>query len=129
MIQANELRIGNWITVSGNTLDTYQTSKPIQVTADIIKAIQEENNERPDAMASHFERIPLSPDTLEKCGFEKESEGGKYWHNDETYLKHLPPYGYRLVYGVSKIGVYITTLHQLQNLYHALTGNELTYKP
>ncbi len=72
----------------------------------------------------YIEPIPLSPSILKKCGFEKEN-GMMCWEYNgvkiayETLAKfyRLYPYTHPIKY-----------LHQLQNLIHSLTGEELTYK-
>lgn len=78
--------------------------------------------------------IPLTPEILEKCGFEKVDHihGYSFW----SIIRK------RKQYNVPVISIYenkteingyiinhITYLHQLQNLYFALTGKELTYTP
>lgn len=72
--------------------------------------------------------IPLSPEWLEKCGFE---------NDDADYLKsiddrsciHINFKKERHVIesydGIIKIPQKIQYVHQLMNLYHALTGTEL----
>lgn len=61
MIQANELRIGDWLYVSGSTIDTYQTSNPKQVTIEFLNAIKVENEERPDGVLTWFGPSPSPP--------------------------------------------------------------------
>lgn len=113
-MKANELRIGNWVKgITGN---------PIKLTgADIFVLEQGDDN-------GLCEPIPLTPEVLEKCGFEKSL--GVYVINKACIFGSL-----------SKINIYIEDydadyeftcpehLHQLQNLYFALTGEELQYKP
>jgi hypothetical protein len=78
--------------------------------------------------------IPLTPEVLEKCGFEKDisSQFGGYLINICEWEKirivhskiigwHYPLNGYQKPI--------VNYLHQLQNLYFALTGEELIYKP
>ena len=74
--------------------------------------------------------IPLTPEILEKCGFEKFKGLWNY---------KLVPIGYELnlvkINGLNEnefenqIGESIKHLHHLQNLYYALTGEELHFKP
>jgi len=119
MIKANELRIGNWVYYG-------ESIRP-------ITAIHETSQRRAVGVSNlltEFESIkpiPLTPEILEKCGFEKSTDhyGGylspkfdlaairikdnNTWFNGcwETKVEHL---------------------HQLQNLYLALTGEELEIK-
>lgn len=122
MIQPQELRIGNWVNVSGNTIDTYQTSKPKQVSIEFLNAIKIENDERPDGILTWFSPIPLTPEILEKCGFVKYEpmmyrlKEGWHWIAVDTNSLYIN----------GKQVVLIEYLHQLQNLYFALTGEELT---
>lgn len=127
MIQANELRIGNWLYVYGNTINTYQTSKPKQVNIEFLKAINVENEERPNGILTWFNPIPLTPEILEKCGFEYwtldhfcKDPNDAYWvHNKMKFAIN------NIKWTVQKLDVKINYLHQLQNLYFALTGEEL----
>lgn len=118
MIRANELRIGNSILLGGNTIETYQTYKPYKVDADAIQAIAEENKERgDDYILSVFQPIPLTPKILEKCGLQNGVFPDLEYFSIDNDLS------------VCFEGAYtacdIKFLHQLQNLYFALTGEEL----
>lgn len=83
------------------------------------------------------EPIPLTPEVLVKCGFVKlKLDNGfyyeKYLNNKETLLfsDNILSYG---ILGASQYEWsacdHIQSLHQLMNLYHALTGEELNYIP
>jgi hypothetical protein len=141
MIKANELRLGNYIHLGGNTTESYQTYKKVLVTASITQDILEENEERgDDYILSVFQPIRLSPEILEQCGFEFDKGMHEYTHKDDNagifirnelrvmgenrlVIKKLTNGFYvETYYG----GIQIKSLHQLQNLYHALTGEELT---
>jgi hypothetical protein len=115
-MEANELRIGNWINdIMGGFC---------QITADDI-ANWEAINAQP---------IPLTPEILEKSGFQWEVSDHKPQCEKNGVLFFL--------YEDGSIGVggwvysdYIEIgnanaryLHQLQNLYFALTGEELEIK-
>jgi len=78
--------------------------------------------------------IPLTEEWLLKFGFEK---GNKYWHNglgsnifydlDNKYLRQAYGTGVNItMFAISAMN--IQYVHQLQNLYFALTGEELTVK-
>jgi hypothetical protein len=107
MIKANELRIGNKI---------FYRNKAITVNWQELKWIQEENN--------NFQPIPLTEEILLKCGFVKDGRWfclhfGFYSigiANDESGFNYVWDDGFRT----------IKYLHQLQNLYFALTNEELT---
>lgn len=75
--------------------------------------------------------IPLTPKILEKCGFDYDAsyelpkvQKGNFilWDScDGTFGAN---FGYLM-----QLDVDVEFLHQLQNLYYALTGEELNYTP
>lgn len=106
-MKATELRIGNW--VMGN--------KPFQVTGSLI-ALYEGRQKLHHDTRTLPEPIPLTTEWLEKFGFEKHKDHyqlGKFIYNIHT------GWWYR----GRKIINYPIYVHQLQNLFHALTGEEL----
>lgn len=124
MIQANELRIGNWvIDPDGN---------PVTVN-DIFYSGQEginacDNNYEcyPILDFDELSPIPLTPEILEKAGFEKDKLGYTNGFNFSLYYNHKKDKGNYGAYWKSfEAGVDFKHLHQLQNLYFALTGMEL----
>lgn len=119
-MKANELRLGNWV----NYRSTMGTVFPIQVAVGTI----EEAFERPDS--GMIKPIPITEEVLLKCGFEQDLIGWRSQRNPFFVLKSLSDSGFllgRLSIGLVKIR--IAHLHQLQNLYYALTGQELIYTP
>lgn len=103
MINASELRIGNWI-----NHDTLGVTKVAGITKD----------------ADFFaEPIPLTEEILQKCGFTGgytlSINHGEFWY-DKNILS--VSYGSQVEEGRE---VPVKSLHQLQNLYFALTGEEL----
>lgn len=112
MIQANELRIGNWYDHNGS----YR-----QVTPNTIEEVWE--GER-----IYVNPIPLTPEILEKwCGFENDDNDFLIGISERTNL-HINLIKKRTLLE-SYDGIIalcnISYLHQLQNLYFALTGKEL----
>ena len=120
MIQATELRIGNYLTY--HTPD--DTDMPCKIDAQDILNISTNYMHN----AEIHSPIPLTEEILLKCGFEKDYEGhfllafnGRLYYYDlengfllkdfkvKTKLNQFPFYN----------------LHQLQNLIHALTNTEL----
>lgn len=123
MIQINELRIGNLIRVNG-----------------ILSKIEIINNELDEVyffgedfyhsdFCCNIEPMPITKEWLFKLGFELINNNFYRSRNCELCLhwtvnknKMLPEYyGKRLVTGYD-----FKYVHQLQNLYFALTGDELT---
>lgn len=123
MIQANELRIGNYIVFNEDDA----ISKVIGIHTDIDGVDVQLNDEETYIELRQFSGIELTEEILLKCGFKKKS-----------YLYNLKNYHIDLTNGFFFIGndhassgnvdAFIKHLHQLQNLYFALTGKELEVK-
>jgi hypothetical protein len=131
MIQPQELRLGNWIVIGG---------KPAQVTCVSTEGVSADSN----TTSYCFEKfedihpIALTAELLEKAGFENitpEYDNGivhtfkKYlliirftWDEDGTLFTARTA---SLENGMRNYSIILTSLHQLQNLYFALTGKEL----
>lgn len=104
---ANELRIGNWVACEGKTY---------KVNINILQSFT--------VSPVWMDAIPLTPEILERCGFEK--VGFTQWSNDLFTLTDVDEDGY--LFSKSKSIEVIATikyLHQLQNLYFSLTETEL----
>lgn len=113
MIRPNELRIGIWAI---NDCDDEQ----IQLSAeDIVTAYKD-----PDWLLP----IELNPEWLERFGFEKDRTG--YALEDKNSLSFsVTKEGKFLACWLDKsTGIIVQYVHQLQNLYFALTGEELEIK-
>lgn len=120
-IDVKELRIGNYYEWS------FIASMGIGV--DFIK-----DGKDIDRYQNLREPIPLTAEVLLACGFKNPQ--GDYWMKDNDLLlafdscwwwtNSWEPDG---EFGFEALATYreINYLHQLQNLYHALTGKELTY--
>lgn len=118
MIAAQELRIGNYVEVECRHIPVLNGQE-----IDYGHAVQLP--------------IPLTTEILEKCGFEKSS----MWN---CLTNRIDEYGLLNIYlDTLSYGLFDTQsgdeyrswdnrieyLHQLQNLYFALTQTELTYNP
>ena len=147
MIQSNELRIGNCISYDGWHPDLQLHNKPmpaynVQVAGLNIEddkiVIECVSGER--AFESCYEPIPLSPEILEKCGFElnRNNELSIEINDIASHLELMSGTGgfyypsfTQTPQGDEERTVYfnrINSLHQIQNLYFSLCGEELTYK-
>lgn len=139
MITANEIRIGNW----------YKHLPVWSYRNEDLKEFYFQWEDR-DWYAvgectlnlQSIEAIPLTPELLLKCGFEKETPDDKY---GEVYIKEgfgfilrkvnfgkpmTPDYGFALELLKGDIWTTIIKripyLHQLQNIYQVFTQTELT---
>jgi hypothetical protein len=74
-----------------------------------------------------FDPIPLTEEILLKCGFIKSTlVEGCYFHNQKERLYISIANQHAIHFGnINGVLVMIDYLHQLQNLYFALTGEEL----
>jgi len=145
MINANELRLGNWVEtytvmLSGSWIDkdgnvhgqdtiTEPTIRQKQIDIKDLEIISKAGG------LATYRGIPLTGEILEKCGFVKEVDSGSG-----------KPYEYHITFGDNYTLIYYPDLpdwelagmplpvspkylHQLQNLYWCLVGEELNYKP
>lgn len=128
MIDPKELRIGNWVEMDNDC--NYQDWVGIWIPQQV------KNGSYIDNYAHMCRPIPLTPDILVKCGFECKvlDEIGSVWHfgvnpiNQDWMIKLTWIIGYEHPFFLNYHHT-VKCLHQLQNLYFALTGTEIEYKP
>ncbi len=137
LITASELRIGNLILAHGKTLPIQQIHFNY---ANSNHWIYFENHS--GKSIEEIQPIKLTPDWLERGGFEKASNDAdeecyEITHY-QTYRIYLDPPSFHLQIVIPDgsgdrhyptIMAELKFLHQLQNLYFALTNSELTFKP
>lgn len=118
MINANELRIGNYI----NTPRGIECMK----RAECITEVEDYSDK--------FNPIPLTPEILEKCGFE-EVEGNIYYkffdYKEFRVFIHKENNSVFMYWKGNTVDDSVNNLpiHRLQNIIFALTGEELNYTP
>ena len=120
MIPANELRIGNWAS-NGEKNFVFDASSLYDATSGLT--------------SKFIFPIPLTPEVLEKCGFDWRIWDGNEHHKVLSY-KNTPIHTYWdgsewcFKYGFDSDLTFAACqyVHQLQNLIFALTGEELTVK-
>lgn len=125
MIKANELRIGNYVEAFvGVSIGMCKICEILKDDRIIVEAPEElkQNNEKYIRLnCEEIEPAPLTPAILKKCGFKKCIDG--YLHLDDVMFFDDCLY---LDEGNGNIPVpHIKYLHQLQNIYHPLVGQEL----
>lgn len=135
MIQPTELRLGNYVNVPRAEQSPFRIDGFEYISKDGGKIYQ--NNGTYETSFGTFPfhpltweisdlaPIPLTPEILEKAGFKHQDILKKVYHKN-VYLWN------RFRIDETGTGKYfygqleITSLHQLQNLYFALVGSELT---
>lgn len=124
MIPANELRIGNWVNKKCYGGTQFLIEK---IDGSYIKWVE-------DGSAA-CEPIPLSPEILEKLGFVEKDRALLERHGFRNFFhkKAVVQLGTNIIktwVGKMREPVeHLKSLHQFQNLYFALTDEELNYTP
>jgi len=130
MIQANELRIGNWFKESTR----YFQVEEIKKTGVRSTYIRTDNKESPSSLFSlnDIDPIPLTPEMLEKAGFvcdwdtyrlDIKGSGVIDWSDDGSVgIGDIGDSRDRFLFAGNGPCKYV---HQLQNLYWCLCGEEL----
>lgn len=135
MINANELRIGNFV------LDNNIQRKVLGIKKDDIGDVLLLDHKSTNRLLKNINSIPLTPEILVACGFKKEIRGEEDDFDGPEIVYHLDGvdiYDHRECGGNFSYATYtrypgrgfkggriVDYLHQLQNLYFALTGKEL----
>jgi len=122
-MKAQELIIGNWVNIS---ISSALEQQVIDVMCDCV------NTKYHECISYDFvEPIPLTEEWLLKFGFEAElknadSKNGRFMVYTKYPITFNTNHGWWL-YSM-KLNVQPEYVHQLQNLYYALTGEELCIK-
>jgi len=124
-MKASELRIGNLIYVDGKLRYVFGT---------IYKTIQHNYHSKNSTYSENYENecepIPLTEEWLLKFGFEKDKKNKSfnlYKHNCYDLFFRIFDGG-AISFCFSNEYILIKSVHQLQNLYFALTNEELIIK-
>ena len=137
MIDSRDLRLGNCIKLEYEDFNNYSEDAQIDHNNNIwiVESIREydiwvynsiENISHTDNTDT-FEPIPLTEEILLKCGFEKIENGWKVIDFICFKISWERLAGLTLTFENESIYIsHIKHLHQLQNLYFALTNEELT---
>lgn len=142
MINANELRIGNKVITKKGSILTVSIIQYVinrlkntpgyeQFGGDyfIIGFYEDKiGNLITSSKDDKVDPIPLTPAILVACGFDGEDSQNEYTLPYKMTLKNTGDYKTWRCESLSHYNLELTTLHQLQNLYFALTGKELEIK-
>lgn len=157
MINANELRIGNWVDFCYKHKGEYKRRSCQVISIEEKKVVVLDKGV---SLVDEFYPIPLTPEILEACGFRLDSESQyRCAYNgitrlDKVYAESIfsgddpnlhidcimdaegkevrrigvNGFVYLGMYGNAGTPVDLKYLHQLQNCYYFLTNKELIYK-
>lgn len=131
MIDARELRIGNWVLFNGKEKMLFQFDHSLK----FISFGTAKSHESPGIPHEEIYPVPITEERLLKLGFSKmtikplwRKTEGKFTLESDDFLfsfenKHIyADSGLTL----HPIGNEIKFIHTLQNIFYILTGNELT---
>lgn len=134
-MKTSELRIGNYVECNGINVIITELLSPRPRKPDYfnnVPVVELFYGGLTNALLSEINPIPLTEEILLKCGFEI---NGKYYRSKyiQDSIKLIYDFNQRVLYFKYKgefspmiqIPRTIESLHELQNLYHALTGEEL----
>lgn len=122
MIEATELRLFNKVSWKGSIDDVIRIELDTDgdgyfvTVSDMFGGIAYVN-------VKEIDPIPLSPQWLERMGFTNDPKGSNSYSKEDVKVFNFNEDG---IYKLWNFNAEIQYVHQLQNLYFALTGKELT---
>jgi hypothetical protein len=151
MIKANELRIGNWVRGKNKYKQTEELIQVESIHYKGINVFDDTEYGHPVIEADYsfdcLQPIPLTPELLERAGFEKETsedieertiysiqvanntslyfDPHKDWMRDDYEVEWYLSHEWNNNHFKNDFWKRPKYLHQLQNLYFTLTGEEL----
>lgn len=127
-MKAKEVRIGNYMLIDGEVGQVYEIHSYVPEEEWGVNGIADQYDPQ-DIKYPKVEPIPLIEEWLVKLGFTQDGWNSNCWtkisENNEDIDVYFDWYDKKYIYE----RVFLTSVHQLQNLYFALTGEELTLKP
>lgn len=120
-----ELRIGNFVQINGSSFCKIITIRERYVR---LEYLRDDTNSlhRPLIEIERIKPILLSDNWLIKFGFLKNKSDIRYRHLNSLKIKFN--HKNEVIYNYSESRIKLSSVHQLQNLYFALTGLELKIK-
>ncbi len=130
MIQAHELRIGNYVLINGACQQVNSINAGNHLTDSAQVAYCVGDVEEAEYCASdNIQPLPISQEVLAGCGFEYH-DYFKFWqkkiHGRGTDMEINQDYDI-IDFMRKPLVKKISSLHQLQNIYFALKGSELNF--
>lgn len=126
MIEQKELRLGNW--VKDTKTNSFVQVEGLQFTGRIVVSDDTYDDGK---RGIEPEPIPLSPEILEKAGFEIDEERRAYKLKNSSFMVVFKE-GKFFYYNYCDEDDYyssywpeITSLHHMQNFYYVVNGEEL----
>jgi len=120
-LSAQELRIGNIFDYYGQVVHVMEI---MELSAEFGYFTDSIGFKRSYVEQDCPQRIPLTEEWLLKLGFKKYSSS--QWDRENFWNIEFKRHG---CYWCNQLEIHINSVHQLQNLYFALTGEELTVNP
>lgn len=118
MIKVNELRVGNWINKRGGYLYQLDLSDFYDMEG------AGHGMDGASKTDTTFESVSLTPEILKACGFNNTQYISAYKKENVILLSIQHAFWWNWGYGWD---IKIASLHQLQNLWFVLKGEELLY--
>ncbi len=125
MIQANDLRLGNWVALCFGNKEGWFNARVTSIHHDNTI---DTDTQYGDGGKYYYEPIPLTPEILVKCGFKcgfKKYDNQEYQKAGLTFFIYCWPTGLITADNGREL-CDLKYLHQLQNLIFAFTGKEVT---
>ena len=121
-MNANELRIGNWVIANGLYEGQEKQFKHFNDALTTVFFMDGFKIGYVGEYLKDIKPIPLTEEWLLKFGFMKSMSN---WYSNNDYAIELCESFIQIDIGYTTITVDVKYVHQLQNLYFALTGEEL----
>lgn len=124
MIKANEFRIGNLVQYKIKDKLEWEV---VAINASDFPFLQ--LAEKSNSIDVHYKAIPLRIETIESCGFKRPIVNGEaipFFKKSRYTIFELTPGVFEFTVDSAILYKKMEHLHQLQNLYYFLIGEELT---
>lgn len=130
MIQAKELRIGNWVSIERETFDGEHELKYVRVYSipdhDTVR-ITEDMKVFLEVPIELVQGIVITHEILDACGFKRNAS---YWEVPDAFFEILWQWideedTYTITIDQTIFTSHFRYVHQLQNIIFALTGDEI----